>query len=160
MALNAKQRVFVEEYVQCWNATEAALRAGYSPKTAYAIGHNQLKKVEVAAAIQEKINERAMTADEVLIRLAEQARGIPNECFKLEGGKVLVDFDALKERGLLHLIKKLSYDSEGMPRVEFYDAQGALGQLAKVHGLLTERLQHSGEVKINVVYEDMNGDSE
>lgn len=154
MALSAKRQIFVNEYVQCWNATEAALRAGYSPKTAYSQGHDLLKVPEVLSAIQEKINERAMTADEVLIRLAEQGRGIPNECFKLEGGKVLVDFDALKERGLLHLIKKLSYDSEGMPRVEFYDAQGALGQLAKAHGLLTERLQHSGEVKVNVVYGD------
>ncbi len=49
--LTAKQRRFVEEYVVDHNATQAAIRAGYSAKTAYSIGHENLKKPEIAAAI-------------------------------------------------------------------------------------------------------------
>ena len=48
MALTAKQQAFVEAY--CGNATEAALKAGYSPKTAYSQGQRLLKNDEVKAA--------------------------------------------------------------------------------------------------------------
>ena len=49
MALNAMRQAFVEAF--CGNATEAALEAGYSPKTAYSQGQRLLKNVEVKAAI-------------------------------------------------------------------------------------------------------------
>ncbi len=75
MALNAKQQVFVNAYLQCYNATEAALRAGYSEKSAHSIGSENLRKQEIKEAISERLSETAMTADEVLMRLAEHARG-------------------------------------------------------------------------------------
>ncbi len=49
--MSPKQQRFVEEYLVDHNATQAAIRAGYSPKTAYSIGHENLKKPEIAAAI-------------------------------------------------------------------------------------------------------------
>ncbi len=49
--MSAKQQRFVEEYLVDHNATQAAIRAGYSEKTAYSIGHENLKKPEIAAAI-------------------------------------------------------------------------------------------------------------
>ena len=49
--MNSKQQRFVEEYLVDHNATQAAIRAGYSEKTAYSIGHENLKKPEIAAAI-------------------------------------------------------------------------------------------------------------
>lgn len=52
--LTPKQKRFVEEYVIDCNATQAAIRAGYSPKTAYSIGQENLKKTEVMKAIAEK----------------------------------------------------------------------------------------------------------
>lgn len=52
--LTPKQKRFVEEYVIDCNATQAAIRAGYSPKTAYSIGQENLKKPEVMKAIAEK----------------------------------------------------------------------------------------------------------
>lgn len=60
MALTAKQQRFVEEYLIDLNATQAAIRAGYSEKTAYSIGQENLKKPEIAEEIekrQEKIGE-------------------------------------------------------------------------------------------------------
>lgn len=52
--LTPKQKRFVEEYLVDCNATQAAIRAGYSPKTAYSIGQENLKKPEVMKAIAEK----------------------------------------------------------------------------------------------------------
>ena len=59
MALNAKQQRFVDEYVQDMNASQAALRAGYSPKTADRQGHRLLKNAEIAAEIARKQAETA-----------------------------------------------------------------------------------------------------
>ncbi len=49
--LTQKQKLFIGEYVVSLNASEAALRAGYSKKTAGAIGHENLKKPEIQKAI-------------------------------------------------------------------------------------------------------------
>lgn len=49
--LTAQQRLFVAEYLKDNNATQAAIPAGYSEKTAYSIGQLLLKKVEIAQAI-------------------------------------------------------------------------------------------------------------
>ena len=56
MSLNAKQQRFVEEYILDLNATQAAIRAGYSPKTAEVTGCKLLRNAKVAAAIQEGID--------------------------------------------------------------------------------------------------------
>ena len=52
MALTPKQQRFVEEYGVDFNATQAAIRAGYSPSTAYSIGSENLRKPEIKAALQ------------------------------------------------------------------------------------------------------------
>lgn len=70
--LTNKQKVFIEEYLSCWNASEAARRAGY--KNPRMSGSENLTKPDVAAEIKQRISEKAMSADEVLTRLADQAR--------------------------------------------------------------------------------------
>lgn len=76
MALKGKQKAFVDHYLaNGFNATKAALAAGYSEKTARSIGQENLTKPDIAAAIRQAFTDRAMPGDEVLIRLAEHARG-------------------------------------------------------------------------------------
>jgi phage terminase small subunit len=74
MALSAKKAQFVREYLVDLNATQAAIRAGFSEKTAYSQGQRLLKDVEVAAAVelaQAKRAERTeITQDQVLRELA------------------------------------------------------------------------------------------
>lgn len=73
--LSPKQAQFVREYLIDLNATQAAIRAGYSEKTAYSIGHENLSKPEIAEAIAVAQAERAkrteITADMVLSELAK-----------------------------------------------------------------------------------------
>ena len=68
--LTAKQEQFIQEYLIDFNATQAAERAGYSKKTARAIGAENLTKPEIQAAIQEQIQARVahteITADLVV----------------------------------------------------------------------------------------------
>lgn len=77
MALNERQRRFVEEYLVDLNATQAALRAGYSQKTAYSQGQRLLKNAEIAAAVKKRTDARIkrtdITADFVLTELMKIA---------------------------------------------------------------------------------------
>jgi phage terminase small subunit len=72
--LTPKQQRFVAEYLIDLNATQAAIRAGYSAKTAHSQGPRLLENVDVAAAIQVALDERAertgVTQDRVIAELA------------------------------------------------------------------------------------------
>lgn len=61
--LNEKQATFVVEYVKDLNATNAAIRAGYSPKTAYSQGHRLLKHADVAEAIFKAKEQRSIQTE-------------------------------------------------------------------------------------------------
>lgn len=59
--LTKRQKEFADEYMKTGNATESAIKAGYSTKTAYAIGNEALKKSKIKEYInqkQEKIEEK------------------------------------------------------------------------------------------------------
>jgi phage terminase small subunit len=75
MSLTPKQAAFVREYLVDLNATQAAIRAGYSAKTAASIGDENLRKPAIAAAIKEAMDKRArrteVTADRVVQELAK-----------------------------------------------------------------------------------------
>ncbi|MBM3149599.1 MAG: terminase small subunit, partial [Chloroflexi bacterium] len=121
--LTDKQRLFVEAYLECWNATEAARQAGYKGNyaTLRTIGCQNLTKLNIREQISERLKAKAMSADEVLMRLAEQARGDISE-FIRSGG--VIDWEAVKHRG--HLIKKICHTAGKQSSIELYDAQSAL----------------------------------
>lgn len=72
--LTGKQRLFIREYLIDLNATQAAIRAGYSEKTAYIIGHENLRKPKIVKILSEAMHKREekteITAERVLRELA------------------------------------------------------------------------------------------
>lgn len=78
MPLTAKQSRFVEEYLKDMNATQAAIRSGYSEKTARSIGQENLTKPAIAAAIQKAgaaISEEALVTTKMVVEgLLTEAR--------------------------------------------------------------------------------------
>lgn len=101
--LNDKQERFVDEYLKDLNATQAAIRAGYSEKTAYSMGQRLLKKVEIQKAIQQrqKARERRteITQDRVLRELAAVgfANGTDYTRIAPDGAVELMETDSLTE---------------------------------------------------------------
>lgn len=77
MALTEKQKRFVAEYLVDLNATQAAIRAGYSEKTAYSQGQRLLKNVEIQTAVHNASKNREsrteITQDKVLNELGKVA---------------------------------------------------------------------------------------
>lgn len=98
--MNAKQKKFCDEYLIDCNATQAAIRAGYSPKTAKQIGQENLTKPDLKSYIDEQLerlhNERTADAQEVLEYLTSVMRGEHTEqTLQLigEGVQTIADID-------------------------------------------------------------------
>jgi phage terminase small subunit len=142
--LTNKQRLFIEHYLQCWNGTEAARRAGYNgnDNTLGSIGSENLTKPKIRDEIERRIAAEAITANEVLWQLGKQAKGSIADFLTVgDDGKIEIDPRKVKELG--HLLKKVHFEGDRI-RIELHDAQAALVHLGKHHGLFKERHEHSG----------------
>ena len=141
MALSNKQIAFIDAYIKSWNATQAAIEAGYSEKTARSIGSENLTKPDISEEIKRRIDELAVSSDEVLVRLGEHARGDIGDFLDVNGNVTLT---GKKTR----LIKKITVRrvvraeiEEINTTLELYDAQAALQLLGKHHDLFIDKLQ-------------------
>lgn len=141
MTSTTKQKAFVEAYLaNGFNATQAAITAGYSKKTARSQGARLLTNVDIQAAVQARLGELAMSANEALYRLSEHARGSMADF--LDDKRETLDLAAADRADKLHLIKKFSHtigDKSENITIELYDAQSALVQI------LRERHLRAGE---------------
>lgn len=100
MRMTEKQKRFCDFYIETGNAKEAAIRAGYSEKTAKQIGQENLTKPDLRAYIDERLaelkNERTADAQEVLEYLTAVMRGEYKEATLIgvgEGAQAVVDID-------------------------------------------------------------------
>ena len=148
--LTDKQQRFIEEYCIDCNATRAAEAAGYAKKTAYAIGHENLRKPEIAIPIREKLLEMAqqaeITAGTVLRELALLAFADMGQYSTIdEDGNVRLDFRNMGPDGM-RAVKKIKQrvemvgdPNDNMPilhtEFELYDKQVALDKLMRYMGL-------------------------
>lgn len=144
--LNSKQRAFVNEYLICWNASEAARKAGYSGATAHSAGNRLLRDVDVSGEISRRAEEIAMSASEVLARLATHARTDVSDFLAFDDdGKATVDFGKAHEAGRMGLVKKIKFAADGAVEFELHDAQSALALLGKAHRLFIDRRELTGK---------------
>lgn len=149
--LTNRQRAFVDHYLRTWNASESARLAGYAVRQS---GFENLSNPVISAAIQQRLNELKMDADEVLVRLADHARGSMGEFMIIDDeGIPRMDLQAAKERNRLHLVRKAKVttryvgefkDKEVAVELELYDAQDALVHIGRAHTLFGDRNKTEG----------------
>lgn len=159
MALTAKQARFVEEYLIDLNATQAAIRAGYSAKTAGQQGERLLKNVEVAAAVAEAQQARSarteITQDAVLRELAKIGFANMQDYMRAgPDGDPYLDFSdltrdqaaALAEVTVEDFKDGRGEDARDVRRVKFKlaDKRAALVDIGKHLGMFKDRVEHSG----------------
>lgn len=104
--LTAKQQSFVEEYLIDLNATQAAIRAGYSAKTANEIGAENLAKPSIRAAVDAALLERTqktkIDANWVLERLAAEAEADIADLYEPDGAlKPVHEWPKIWRQGLV-----------------------------------------------------------
>lgn len=153
--MNNKQRIFVDEYLKCFNATKAALLAGYSEKTAYSIGQENLKKPEIKKEVDARLQASHMSADVALKLTSDIANGDIGDLLDNNG---LLDIRQAKALGLTRLLKKIKQktitrigksdddDDVEITEIEFemYSAHEAQRDILKIGGKL------NGDITINV----------
>lgn len=148
--LTAKQQRFVEEYLIDLNATQAAIRAGYSKKTAKEVGCQNLTKLNIQEEIQKKIKNREkrteITQDRVLKELAAIAFAKVSDFVIIDdwGHVELTQTEALSEdnKKALAGIKETKFGIN----VETYDKTKALELLGRHLGMFKDKIEVSGEV--------------
>ena len=133
--MKEKQKRFCEEYLVDCNATQAAIRAGYSEKTARAIGQRLLTNVDIKKYIEQQLqklkNEKIADAQEVLEYLTSVMRGEQKEQVALLTGE-----------GVQDLVQK---------DVSAKDRLKAAELIGKRYGLFTEKLELQGGTTIQIV---------
>ena len=149
LKLNEKQKRFCEEYLIDLNATQAAIRAGYSEKTAYTIGQKLTKKSEVKAYIEEKLetlkNERTADTQEIMEYLTSVMRGTS------ESEEIVLKSVGKGSQKIEKVHKKPSEK----------DKLKAAELLGKRFGMFKERVEVDGEIrseKLSDVLDQVGGE--
>ena len=150
-ALTAQQELFCEEYLTDLNGTQAAIRAGYSAKTAAATASRLLRNVNIQAHIQKRMDEKQDTLiakqDEVLQTLTRILR-------REESENVVV---TVKKH-------KSGYDEDGRKKIEdseepiivpipvkISDVNKAADMLGRYYALFTDRTQVEGDGVVQII---------
>src|SRR3954451_23220657 len=148
MPLNDRQACFVAEYLVDLNATQAAIRAGYSARTANVQAARLLANVSVAAAIAEAQAARSrrteVTADRVVLELARVAFGDPRRVMSWGPGGVKLHPSAEladEEAAIVAEVGETTTKEGGSLRGKTVDKPGALRLLGQQLGLFLERRQ-------------------
>lgn len=144
MSLNPKQQRFCEEYVVDLNATQAAIRAGYSEKTASQQGERLLRNVEIKSCIQKlqgvKSQETGITAEKLFLEIGRLAFSDVRKLFDSDGQLRPVhqlDDDTAAAISSVEVVVKPKKGDDGSQEVEhihkirLWDKNSALDKIAK-----------------------------
>lgn len=156
--LNAKQLAFCQNYLIDLNATQAAIRAGYSAKTARQVAAENLTKPAIEAEVARLIDERAarnkIDADTVLGELLRIARADIGQAFNPDGSlKPLADMPEEIRRAIAGVDVFEEFAGRGEDReqvgftkkVRFWDKVKALEMLGRHLRMFSDRVELTGK---------------
>lgn len=159
--LTAKQQRFIEEYLIDLNATQAAIRAGYSEKTAFQTGTENLKKPNVATAItaakQERSKRTEITQDMVIREMAKLAFSNMADYIEVNDvdGTAYLNLKKLtrdQAAAITELTCETYQEKDGddfVPvkkcKIKIASKEGPLEKLGKHLGMFVERHEHTGK---------------
>lgn len=171
--LTPRQQRFVDEYLIDLNATQAAVRAGYSKKTANEQGAQLLAKLSVREAVDKAKGARAdrvrFTSDEILLELRRIALADPRKFFNADGSlkrieeldddtaATLASVEVIERKQNIRKVKdpdegedQLVNEVEQTKKIRLWDKVAALEKAMKHLGLLKERIEHTGTVQFRM----------
>jgi len=153
--LTLKQQRFVDEYLIDLNATQAAIRAGYSKKTAYSIGEENLKKPEIASEIVKAIEKRSedtkIDSKWVLRRLAEESEADLADIFDKDGNvKSVHDWPLIWRQGLVDSFDQIGEGETQVTKLRFANRGKRLDMLGRHVDVqaFKDRVEHSADKEL------------
>lgn len=161
--MTKKQKLFIEEYLVDLNATQAAIRAGYSVDTAGSIGSENLKKPEIRACIEKAMAERSkrtgISQDRVLMELARI--GFSKITDIIDPGTAVIRADATDDDLACIQSVKIKPGEFGTEReIKLYDKRGALVDIGKHLGMFKENVNLNVEAseKLEDIFAQLGGE--
>ncbi len=165
-SLSPKQAQFVREYLIDLNATQAAIRSGYSAQTAEVQGSRLLRNVKVAEAVETAMSARSarteITADRVLTELAKigfsdirkavswkaNVTGMiededGTERLAVTNQVQLIDSDAIDD-DTAAAVAEISQTAQGGLKIKLHDKKGALVDIGRHLGMFKDKIEHTG----------------
>lgn len=159
--LTKKQKLFVEEYLIDLNATQAAIRAGYSTQTARDIGCENLTKPNIKEAIDKELAERSkrtgINADRIIQELAKIAFLNPTDVIDMDEATIKGSSNRDDTAAIASVkVKRIPTDNGDIVEreVKTYDKIKALDLLGKHIGMFTDKLKIEGAIPI-VIQDDL-----
>lgn len=164
--LTPKRQLFVMEYLRDeeFNATQAAIRSGFSKKTAYSQGQRLLKNVEVKAAIDAAMAARLerlkMSQDETLLEISKLARAKITDYLSFRTEKTIVDCDGngtpiYDYKQIVEVkpsdevdgaaIAEVQLTKDGTFKFKLHDKKGSLELMGRHQGLFKDKHEHTGK---------------
>lgn len=156
--MTSKQERFVEEYLVDLNATQAAIRAGYSPATAGAIGAENLHKPQIRARIDTAMAELSkrtgVNQERVIRELAKVAFVNPTQVIDFESAKLLDTATADDTAAIASVKVKTIPTAEGLGverEIRVADKLKALELLGKHFGMFTDNINLHGDMGVQII---------
>ena len=159
--MTKKQKRFVEEYLVDLNATQAAIRAGYSPDTAQQMGSETLSKHVIKNAIDKAIAERSrrtgINQDRVIQEIAKLAFLNPIDVIDMDEATIKGEANRDDTACIASVKVKVIPGEDGNiteREVKTYDKLKALELLGKHLGMFTDKLKMEGNVPVVIMGDD------
>lgn len=141
--LNDKQLAFCREYPKDNNATQAAIRAGYSEKTAHSMASRMLTRADIKKQIEKNIQKWESKSSVTPEWIVEKLELIANMgTGAIESDVVVKDSQG---KGITQTY------SQKLKKADLQAAKGALELLGRVHGIFNDKLKVEGEVVQRVI---------
>lgn len=162
MKLSIKQELFCNEYLTDLNGCQAAIRAGYSKKTAQEQSSRLLSTVKVQKRLSELMKSRSdktkITNERVLIEIARIAFNDPRRAFDQNGNLLPIKDWPEDVAAAISSIKinetKIAGSDDGVittKEIKFWSKDKQLELAGKHLGMFIEKIQHSGQVEFDPI---------
>lgn len=156
--MTSKQKRFCDEYLIDLNATQAAIRAGYSVDSAQSIGSENLTKPQLRARIGKAIAAQSkrtgVTADRVVRELARVAFANSQDVVNYDDATIKADASKDDTAAVASVRVKTipTKDGDGVEReVRMHDKLKALELLGRRLGLFTDNVNLNGDVGVTII---------
>jgi len=153
--LTPKQQLFVDEYLIDFNATQSAIRAGYSKKTAYFQGPRLLKNVDVCLEITKAMERRSektrIDAEGVLRRLSEEVEADLADLYNKDGSiKSVNDWPLIWRQGLVDSFDQIGEGETQVTKLRFANRSKRLEMLGRHVDVqaFKDRVEHSADKEL------------
>lgn len=154
LKLTPKQKLFCKYYLISLNATDAAIKAGYSKKTAAEAGYENLTKPHIKEYLESQIKKREqkleITADKVITEIAKLAFANTSDVLEISDSGVIIKDLKNIDTTCIASAEEI-FDKKGMRlgvKIKLHDKTKNLELLGRHLGLFKDKVEHSFDEKV------------